>query len=126
MKQKKQPTKASSRPVEGTILTVIKDIATQAEASVKRTSSFTEVLADIVDAADASVQRTPELLPILKQAGVVDSGGRGLYCIFEGMWRFINGDPLDKALAEVLPLSDMKPRHCNGYGRARTGLRGCN
>ena len=95
------------RPVEGTILTVIKDIATQAEASVKRTSSFTEVLADIVDAADASVQRTPELLPILKQAGVVDSGGRGLYCIFEGMWRFINGDPLDKALAEVLPLSDM-------------------
>lgn len=95
------------RPVEGTILTVIKDIATQAEASVKRTSSFTEVLSDIVDAADASVQRTPELLPILKQAGVVDSGGKGLYFIFEGMWRFINGDPLDKVIAEVLPLSDM-------------------
>lgn len=95
------------RPVEGTILTVIKDIATQAEASVQRTSSFTEVLADIVDAADASVQRTPDLLPILKQAGVVDSGGKGLFCIFEGMWRFMNGEPLDKALAEVMPLSDM-------------------
>lgn len=95
------------RPVEGTILTVIKDIATQAEVSVQRTSSFSEVLADIVQAADASVERTPELLPILKQAGVVDSGGKGLFYIFEGMWRFINGEPLDKPLTEVLPLSDM-------------------
>lgn len=95
------------RPVEGTILTVIKDIATQAEVSAKRTTSFTDVLADIVQAAEASVERTPELLPILKQAGVVDSGGKGLLCIFEGMWRFINGDPLDKPLTEVMPLSDM-------------------
>ena len=95
------------RPVEGTILTVMKDIATQAEVSVKRTSSFTEVLADIVKAGEASLERTPELLPILKQAGVVDSGGKGLLCIFEGMWRFINGDSLDKPLTEVMPLSDM-------------------
>jgi len=95
------------RPVEGTILTVIKDIAIQAEVSVKRTSSFTEVLSDIVNAANASVERTPDLLPILKQAGVVDSGGKGLLCLFEGMWRFMNGDPLDKALTEVMPLADM-------------------
>ena len=95
------------RPVEGTILTVINDIAMQAEASVQRTDSFTEVLADIVEAASASVERTPELLPILKQAGVVDSGGKGLLCIFEGMFRFINGDPIDKKLTEVLPLSEM-------------------
>ena len=92
------------RPVEGTILTVIKDIATQAEVSVQRTSSFTEILGDVVDAA---VERTPDLLPILKQAGVVDSGGKGLLFIFEGMWRFINGDPLDKAVTEVMPLSEM-------------------
>lgn len=95
------------RPVEGTILTVIKDIAAQAEVSVQRTASFTEVLADIVKAADASVERTPELLPILKQAGVVDSGGKGLLCLFEGMWRFINGDTLDKPETDVIPLSDM-------------------
>jgi len=95
------------RPVEGTILTVIKDISAQAEVSVQRTSSFSEVLADIVEAAEASVERTPELLPILKQAGVVDSGGKGLLCIFEGMWRFINGDSLDKPLTEVMPLSEM-------------------
>ncbi len=95
------------RPVEGTMLTVMKDIAEQAEVSSKRTSSFTEVLADIVEAGNASLERTPELLPILKQAGVVDSGGKGLLCIFEGMWRFINGDPLDKPLAEAMPLSKM-------------------
>lgn len=95
------------RPVEGTILTVIKDIASQAEVSVQRTASFTKVLADIVEAATASVERTPDLLPILKQAGVVDSGGKGLLCIFEGMWRFINGDPLDKPVTDVLSLSEM-------------------
>lgn len=95
------------RPVEGTILTVINDITKQAEVSVQRTDSFTEVLADVVEAANASVERTPELLPILKQAGVVDSGGKGLLCIFEGMWRFINGDPLDKTLTEVVSLSEM-------------------
>ncbi|MDF1520247.1 MAG: DAK2 domain-containing protein [Brevefilum sp.] len=95
------------RPVEGTILTVIKDIAAQAAVSVQRTSSFTEVLWDIVEAANASVERTPDLLPILKQAGVVDSGGKGLMFLFEGMWRFINGESLDKAVTEVLPLSEM-------------------
>ncbi len=96
------------RPVEGTILTVIKDIAAQAKVSAQRTTIFTEVLADIVEAAEASVERTPDLLPILKKAGVVDSGGKGLFCIFEGMWRFINGDALDKAVTEVMPLSEMK------------------
>lgn len=95
------------RPVEGTILTVMKDIAAQADASVQRTSSFTEVLADVVEAGEASLERTPDLLPILKQAGVVDSGGKGLLCIFEGMWRFINGEPLDKTISEVMPLSEM-------------------
>jgi hypothetical protein len=95
------------RPVEGTILTVIKDIATQAEVSVRRTSSFTEVLTDIVEAAEASVERTPELLPILKQAGVVDSGGKGLLCIFEGMLRFLNGESIDQPVKDVIPLSEM-------------------
>ena len=43
----------------------------------------------------------------MKQAGVVDSGGKGLVCIFEGMWRFINGDALDKPVTEVMSLSEM-------------------
>lgn len=95
------------RPVEGTILTVGKDIALDAEQKLKETSDLLELLESIVQAADQSVKRTPDLLPILKQAGVVDSGGKGLFFIFEGMLRHLQGLPLETALATVQPLSTM-------------------
>jgi DAK2 domain fusion protein YloV len=93
------------RPVEGTILTVAKDIASATEAALGFTQDPIEILALAVKAADESVERTPELLPVLKQAGVVDSGGMGLFLILEGMLRHIYGDPLDTPLASVQPLS---------------------
>lgn len=93
------------RPVEGTILTVIKDIATAAEAALKETRDPIEILERVMPAADESVERTPDLLPVLKQAGVVDAGGKGLYFILEGMLRYINGEPLDAPLATVQPLA---------------------
>lgn len=93
------------RPVEGTILTVSKDVAQAAEAALTETRDLEEMLKRIVAAADASVQNTPELLPVLKQAGVVDSGGKGLFFILEGMLRYISGQPLDVALTAVQPLS---------------------
>jgi len=95
------------RPVEGTILTVIKDMANHAETTLKETDELNQLLIEIVEAAEASVAKTPDLLPILKQAGVVDAGGKGLLLIFEGMLRFLQGEPLDTALAEVKPLSEM-------------------
>jgi uncharacterized protein len=95
------------RPVEGTILTVSRDIAAAAEASLSETQDPIEILRRIVSAADASVQRTPDLLPILKQAGVVDSGGKGLFFILEGMVRHIDDLPLDAPLVSVQPLSAM-------------------
>lgn len=95
------------RPVEGTILTVSKDIATEALLAAQETDDPIVVLRRCVLAADRSVQSTPEYLPILKQAGVVDSGGKGLFFILEGMIRFIDGDPLDAALISVQPLSAM-------------------
>lgn len=95
------------RPVEGTILTVAKDIATEADAAVLASRDLISVLEMIVDAADRSVQRTPDLLPVLKEAGVVDSGGKGLFIILEGMLRHINNQPLDIAVAGVKPLADM-------------------
>jgi DAK2 domain fusion protein YloV len=95
------------RPVEGTILTVCKDVASAAEAALKETQDPIEILERIIPAADASVQNTPELLPVLKQAGVVDSGGKGLFFIFEGMLRYFNGDPLDVATISVQPMSAM-------------------
>ncbi|MFL7870603.1 MAG: DAK2 domain-containing protein [Anaerolineales bacterium] len=93
------------RPVEGTILTVAKDVAAATEAALESTQDPIEILALAVKAADESVERTPDLLPVLKQAGVVDSGGKGLYYILEGMLRHIYGDPLDVPLASVQPLS---------------------
>jgi len=93
------------RPVEGTILTVAKDAAAAAEEAGAQTQSLFEVFNQIVPAADRSVQRTPDLLPVLKQAGVVDSGGKGLYFILEGVLRHVLGLPIDTPLATVLPLS---------------------
>jgi DAK2 domain fusion protein YloV len=95
------------RPVEGTILTVAKDIASTAEATLEETDDPIAILERVVKEADESVERTPELLDVLKKAGVVDAGGKGLFYILEGMLRYINGQPLDTPLATVQPLSKM-------------------
>jgi len=95
------------RPVEGTILTVSKDIAAAAEAAINETHDSVELFRRCVAAADESVQRTPDLLPVLKQAGVVDAGGKGLFFIIEGMLRFIDGQSLESPLVSVQPLSAM-------------------
>jgi hypothetical protein len=95
------------RPVEGTILTVIKDMTAAVEETGTSESKLSDLLITLVQAGDESVKRTPELLPILKQAGVVDSGGTGLYYIFEGMLRLIEGLPLDVSTAVVKPLSEL-------------------
>ena len=96
------------RPVEGTILTVIKDISIAVENSVTRSNDLAMILEDAVKAADESVKFTPELLPILKTAGVVDSGGKGLYILLEGILRFIKGQPLDESAVIVRDLSSVK------------------
>src|SRR5262249_10907846 len=81
-------------PVEGTILTVIREAAGAAQASAERGADLTTMLGETVSAAHAAVARTPELLPTLKQAGVVDAGGQGLATILEGVWRYSRGEPL--------------------------------
>jgi DAK2 domain fusion protein YloV len=94
------------RPVEGTILTVSKDIAREAKLAIQNgASSAFEILEHIVQAADVSVEHTPELLPVLKEAGVVDSGGKGLFFILEGMLRAAYQQPLDEPIISVQPLS---------------------
>lgn len=96
------------RPVEGTILTVAKDVSQAANDFLASSNDMNALLEKMVVAGEESVRRTPELLPILKQAGVVDSGGKGLFFILEGMSRFIKGLPLDTAIATVQPLAAMK------------------
>lgn len=94
------------RPVEGTILTVAKDIAAAADTLHEKEMSI-DWLEHLVEAAAVSVENTPNLLPILKQAGVVDSGGKGLYFILEGMLRFIKGLPLEVSTV-AQPLAQME------------------
>jgi len=96
-------------PVEGTILTVAKDNARAAQEALEAgAESALDILEAVVEEADASVARTPDLLPVLHDAGVVDSGGKGLFFILEGMLRHIYGLPLDQPLATVQPLSALK------------------
>ncbi len=77
--------KAVMKPTEGTILTVAREAFEESVKVLKKTHDPAEVFEVIVDAAEESLNRTPELLPVLKKAGVVDAGGKGLLVIFEGM-----------------------------------------
>jgi uncharacterized protein len=92
------------RPVEGTILTVIKDVAADADSMWHETTDLVVFFEKLVKSADESVKHTPELLPILKSANVVDSGGKGLFYILEGICRSLKGESLESAI-EIQPLS---------------------
>ncbi len=83
---------ALDNPVEGTILTVIRDTANAAKES--SATDFVLCVDRLVDAARESLEHTPSLLPVLKAAGVVDAGGRGFVHMLEGVLLLINGDPI--------------------------------
>ena len=95
------------RPVEGTILTVIKEVAIATEAALGSVKDPIAMLEVAVRAADEAVKKTPELLPVLKQAGVVDSGGKGLFFILEGMLRHVYGESLETPTTMMHSLSAM-------------------
>lgn len=82
------------KPVEGTILTIIREIADEAE-KIQQDHDFEAFLASLVAYGWEAVQRTPDLLPILKQANVVDSGGTGLMYFLEGMLKAARGEPIE-------------------------------
>jgi DAK2 domain fusion protein YloV len=79
--------KAVVKPVEGTILTVAKEAAKHAVQYARRTNDVIELMQEVHTKANEALQRTPDLLPVLKQVGVVDSGGQGLVFIYEGFLR---------------------------------------
>ncbi len=88
--------KALTEPVEGTILTVIREVSQAVRASVStEDGDITSLLQTAVDTAKESVERTPALLPKLAEAGVVDAGGLGLQVLLEGMLRCLKGESLD-------------------------------
>jgi DAK2 domain fusion protein YloV len=83
---------AVPRPVEGTMLTVIREAAAAAVAAAERENDIGAVLATATDAAEKALAKTPRLLPVLRDAGVVDAGGAGLLRLFEGALRFLRGE----------------------------------
>lgn len=94
------------KPTEGTILTVAREMAEEIEAAISETSDLTELLRRAVRRGRQSLAHTPELLPILKKAGVVDSGGQGLLVLFEGMLKQAQGERLSIAGGEVVTASE--------------------
>lgn len=109
---------AVQEPVEGTILSVAREVAEEAELVAKETRDMGQAMVRIVARAHDAVARTPEQLDVLREAGVVDSGGMGLAYILEGMLRYLEGEPLEvsEALGEELHLqSTVEPGEL-GYG----------
>src|SRR5699024_2312215 len=86
--------KAVMKPVEGTILTVAKDAAEKAVQEAKAEKDIIVLMEKVLGEAKASLKRTPDLLPVLKEVGVVDSGGQGLVTIYEGFLAALKGEEL--------------------------------
>lgn len=84
-----------SNPTEGTILTIMREAGEDAYKCIDSSTTIEEYLRAYLKAANESLERTPELLPVLKKAGVIDSGGAGFILIIEGMLRTITGDIID-------------------------------
>lgn len=88
--------KAVMKPVEGTILTVMREAADGAEMAAHRTKDLVEIMHATVDAAHAASKRTPEYLSVLREAGVIDSGGEGLAILLEGLLRALLGERITR------------------------------
>jgi fatty acid kinase len=84
--------RAVLKPVEGTILTVVRETAEAAQVSAQRGDDLVTLVQEVVMAARQAVAHTPDLLPTLKEAGVVDAGGEGLCMILEGVWHYVRGE----------------------------------
>ncbi|WP_409253664.1 DAK2 domain-containing protein [Bacillus sp. SCS-153A] len=88
--------KAVMKPVEGTILTVAKDAAKKAVSTAENEDDIVALMEQIVKEARASLNRTPDLLPVLKEVGVVDSGGQGLLLVYEGFLAELKGEQVSE------------------------------
>jgi DAK2 domain fusion protein YloV len=117
--------KAVVNPVEGTILTVSREGVETLKAHMENEANIPlrDLLEVLVDASKESLQNTPDLLPVLKDAGVVDSGGMGYICIIEGMLRFLEGKPVKEFEGDAQQGSDaadwqnaLEPDDEEGYG----------
>lgn len=92
---------AVSKPKEGTILTVCRMVSEHAQSICGKNKDIESFLTEIINKAEEAVQLTPTLLPVLKKAGVVDSGGMGLLTIYRGMYKGLIGEEIEGVAAEL-------------------------
>ncbi|HDG5925250.1 TPA: fatty acid kinase catalytic subunit FakA [Staphylococcus aureus] len=93
--------KAVMKSVEGTILTVAKDAAQAAIEKANNTEDCIELMEYIIVKANESLENTPNLLAVLKEVGVVDSGGKGLLCVYEGFLKALKGEKVEAKVAKI-------------------------
>ncbi|MDT3134827.1 fatty acid kinase catalytic subunit FakA [Staphylococcus aureus] len=93
--------KAVMKPVEGTILTVAKDAAQAAVEKANNTEDCIELMEYIIVKANESLENTPNLLAVLKEVGVVDSGGKGLLCVYEGFLKALKSEKVEAKVAKL-------------------------
>lgn len=104
--------KAVMKPVEGTILTVAKDSAKKAVQIAKKQDDIIVIMEEVLKEAQASLNRTPDLLPVLKEVGVVDSGGQGLVFVYEGFLAELKGESLpDSPSAQISMVELVSAEH---------------
>ncbi len=96
--------KAVTVPKEGTILTVIRAMSEAAVEVCKKTADIEEFLKEVIDKGEEILQQTPEMLPVLKKAGVVDAGGRGIIVVFTGFYKALIGEDFDFVFADSKPV----------------------
>lgn len=121
--------KAVTKPKEGTILTVIRVMAENAVSVAKKCDDFEVFLKKVLEVGEEILKQTPEMLPVLKKAGVVDAGGRGIIVIFTGFYKLIMGEEdvelvfddekktqsLDDVIADIENLDDIEFGYCTEY-----------
>ena len=96
--------KAVTVPKEGTILTVIRAMSEASVEACKKTQDIQAFLKEVIDRGEDMLQQTPEMLPVLKKAGVVDAGGRGIIVVFTGFYRSLIGEDFDFVFADSKPI----------------------
>ncbi len=114
--------KAVMKPVEGTILTVAKDAAKHAVEAAVQNDDIVKIMEEVVKEAKASLKRTPDLLPVLKEVGVVDSGGQGLVFVYEGFLANLKGEQLPETPSELPSMDELvnAEHHMNVQGHINT------
>ena len=120
--------KAVTKPKEGTILTVIRVMAENAVSVATKCDDFEVFLKKVLEVGEEILKQTPEMLPVLKKAGVVDAGGRGIIIIFTGFYKLLMGEEdfeiqfddekkqsLDDVIADINNLGDIQFGYCTEY-----------